>query len=134
MREVGAAAAEAEVYLRTDTHLTFRGNELLFASVMADLGVEQPPDFSQLPFRSYPIAAPGLAMFDADGCGGRLRVAGRAAGPSRLDLWYQPPQGADPTVAPTVGGSGTGTTTMELAPFGWRVSVQVDGRYDVTLS
>jgi hypothetical protein len=51
-----AAGAGEEVYLRTDTHLTFRGNELLFASVLAALEVEQAPDFSALPMRSYPIA------------------------------------------------------------------------------
>jgi hypothetical protein len=50
-----AAAAGDEVYLRTDTHLTFRGNELLFRSVLDDLGVDGTPDFSSLPMRSYPI-------------------------------------------------------------------------------
>lgn len=51
-----AAAAGEEVYLRTDTHLTFRGNELLFSSVLAELGVEDAPDFSPLALNSYPIA------------------------------------------------------------------------------
>jgi hypothetical protein len=51
-----AAAAGEDVYLRTDTHLTFHGNELLFGSVMAALGVERAPAFADLPFRSYPIA------------------------------------------------------------------------------
>lgn len=51
-----AAATGTEVYLRTDTHLTFRGNEVLFRSVLASLGVERAPDFSSLPLRSYPIA------------------------------------------------------------------------------
>jgi hypothetical protein len=50
-----AAAAGDEVYLRTDTHLTFRGNELLFRSILDDLGVQSTPDFSSLPMRSYPI-------------------------------------------------------------------------------
>lgn len=53
--ELRAAAAVAEVYLRTDTHLTFRGNELLFQSVQAALGVENPADLSGLPLNSYPI-------------------------------------------------------------------------------
>jgi hypothetical protein len=83
--------------------------------------------------RSFPIAAPGLATFDAEGCGGRLRVAGRARGASRLDVWYQPPRGADPAVAPTVSGSGAGTTSMEPTAVGWRVSIQVDGSYDITV-
>lgn len=51
-----AAATGTEVYLRTDTHLTFRGNELLFAAALAALGVEERPDFTDLPFNSYPIA------------------------------------------------------------------------------
>lgn len=51
-----AAAAGEEIYLRTDTHLTFRGNELLYTSVLEALGVEDPPDLSALPMRSYPIA------------------------------------------------------------------------------
>jgi hypothetical protein len=50
-----AVAANEDVYLRTDTHLTFRGNELLFASVARPLGVEM-PDFSDLPMHSYPIS------------------------------------------------------------------------------
>ncbi len=49
-----AVAADEDVYLRTDTHLTFRGNELLFASVAPSLGVAV-PDFSALPLNSYPI-------------------------------------------------------------------------------
>src|SRR5829696_623317 len=44
-----SAAAGDEVYLRTDTHLTFPGNELLFSAVLADLQVEAAPDFSDLP-------------------------------------------------------------------------------------
>jgi len=51
-----AAAAGEEVYLRTDTHLTLRGNELLFSSVRAALGIESALDLSDLPNRSYPIA------------------------------------------------------------------------------
>jgi len=51
-----AAAAGEEVYLRTDTHLTLRGNELLFSSVVAALEIEDPPDLATLPLRSYPSA------------------------------------------------------------------------------
>jgi hypothetical protein len=51
-----AAASGEEVYLRTDTHLTFRGNELLASSVLGALGVEEAPDFSSLALNSYPIA------------------------------------------------------------------------------
>jgi hypothetical protein len=59
-----AAASGKEVYLRTDTHLTFAGNELLFSSVLAGLEVERPPDFSALPLRSYPIAGDLGVKFD----------------------------------------------------------------------
>lgn len=61
-----AAAAGEEVYLRTDTHLTFRGNAQLFAAVLAELEVEDPPDFSQLPLRSYPIAGDLGVKFDPE--------------------------------------------------------------------
>ncbi len=50
------AATGEEVYLRTDTHLTFRGNELLASSVLAALGVEEAPDLADIALRSYPIA------------------------------------------------------------------------------
>jgi alginate O-acetyltransferase complex protein AlgJ len=65
LAELRAAAATGEdVYLRTDTHLTFRGNEMLFSSVRAALGVQDPPDFSELTFRSYPIAGDLGVKFD----------------------------------------------------------------------
>lgn len=51
-----AAAGGHEVFIRTDTHLTFSGNELLFHSLLAGLGVEETPDFDDLPSRSYPFA------------------------------------------------------------------------------
>ncbi|HEY5943480.1 MAG TPA: hypothetical protein VIT89_11560 [Solirubrobacterales bacterium] len=57
LAELRAAAARGEeVYLRTDTHLTFRGNELLAAAALTALGVEDPPDPSRTELRSYPIA------------------------------------------------------------------------------
>ncbi len=59
-----AAAAGEEVYLRTDTHLTFRGNELLFSSLLEPLEIESPPDLTALPQRSYPIAGDLGAKFD----------------------------------------------------------------------
>jgi alginate O-acetyltransferase complex protein AlgJ len=48
-----AAAGGEEVYLRTDTHLTFRGNELLFESVRDVLGIAEPLDLSDLAARPY---------------------------------------------------------------------------------
>jgi alginate O-acetyltransferase complex protein AlgJ len=48
------AAAEREaVYLRTDTHLTFHGNALLFEAVREPLGIAAPLDLSDLPLRAY---------------------------------------------------------------------------------
>jgi alginate O-acetyltransferase complex protein AlgJ len=52
----GAAARGEEVYLRTDTHLTYRGNELLAEAAFGALGVENPPDLGGVELRSYPIA------------------------------------------------------------------------------
>lgn len=51
-----AVTRGVDSYLRTDTHLTFRGNELLFASVMGSLGVETVPEVASLRLNSYPIA------------------------------------------------------------------------------
>ncbi len=59
-----AASAGEEVYMRTDTHLTFRGNQLLFASVLDALEVERQPDLDALPFRSYPVAGDLGVKFD----------------------------------------------------------------------
>lgn len=64
LAELREAAAADEVYLRTDTHLTFRGNELLFSSVRAALGIEAPLDLSDLPTHSYPIAGDLGAKFE----------------------------------------------------------------------
>jgi hypothetical protein len=63
--ELRAAAAEGvDAYMRTDTHLTFDGNRSLSASVLDALGVEDPPDFADLPLRSYPIRGDLGAKFD----------------------------------------------------------------------
>jgi alginate O-acetyltransferase complex protein AlgJ len=64
LAELQAAAEDGEVYMRTDTHLTFCGNEVLFRSVLPGLGVERPPDFSTLPMRSYPVTGDLGAKFD----------------------------------------------------------------------
>lgn len=56
LAELRAAAATEDVYLPTDTHLTFRGNEILFRAVIDPLAIEQVPDFAAMPLRSYTIA------------------------------------------------------------------------------
>jgi alginate O-acetyltransferase complex protein AlgJ len=58
LEELRAAATTEDVYLRTDTHLTFRGNELLFRALIGPLGIaaESVPDFAAMPLRSYPIS------------------------------------------------------------------------------
>jgi alginate O-acetyltransferase complex protein AlgJ len=61
-----AASAGEETYIRTDTHLTFRGNELLFSSVLAALEVESPPDLSGLEMRTYPVAGDLGGKFDPE--------------------------------------------------------------------
>jgi hypothetical protein len=57
LAELRAATGNAETYLRTDTHLTFDGNELLFESIRAPLGIDAPLDLSDLATRPY--VAPG---------------------------------------------------------------------------
>ena len=61
--ELRAAAADEDVYLRTDTHLTFAGNEILFASLLGALGIEK-PDFSQLPMQRYAFSGDLGSKFD----------------------------------------------------------------------
>jgi alginate O-acetyltransferase complex protein AlgJ len=57
LAELRTTSAEEDVYLCTDTHLTFRGNELLFRSLVEPLGIDPAgiPDFSAMPLRSYPL-------------------------------------------------------------------------------
>lgn len=59
-----AAAAGEEVYMRTDTHLTFRGNQLLAASVMSPLGVESPVYPGDLSLSAYPFSGDLGSKFD----------------------------------------------------------------------
>jgi alginate O-acetyltransferase complex protein AlgJ len=63
LAELRAAAGE-DVYLRTDTHLTFRGNELLFRSLLGPLGIQETPDFAAMPLRFYPITGDLGMKFD----------------------------------------------------------------------
>jgi alginate O-acetyltransferase complex protein AlgJ len=56
LAELRAAADVEDMYPPTDTHLTFRGNELLFRTLIEPLEIEEAPDFGALPMRSYPIA------------------------------------------------------------------------------
>jgi len=63
--ELRAAAADGDdVYMRTDTHLTFHGNRLLFDSVASALGIDAPPDLSGLTMRSYPVSGDLGAKFE----------------------------------------------------------------------
>lgn len=64
LAELRAAAATEDVYLKTDTHLTFRGNELLFESVRAALEIEHPADLTGLALNPYPIAGDLGAKFE----------------------------------------------------------------------
>jgi len=57
LAELRELAEREHVYLRTDTHLTFAGNELLFASVREPLGIDAPLDLSGLV--TEPYVAPG---------------------------------------------------------------------------
>lgn len=77
---------------------------------------------------NYPRAAPGrLTALRAD-CGQGLEVAGRGSGV--LDLWVPDHGLGDPQV------TGTGADRAEVAegPGGWRITVPVAGRYEVTVA
>ena len=64
--ELRGAAAGEEVYLRNDTHLTYRGNELLFRSLLDPLGIDagRLPDFAAMPLRAYPAVGDLGVKFD----------------------------------------------------------------------
>lgn len=83
------------------------------------------------PTRPSPRAVPGrLTSIDASPCGpGPLTVTGTTAGRSTADLWF-PSASAEP---PTVTGDGLGAITTTKVPGGWRVFVQVDGSYRISL-
>lgn len=57
LAELRATAADEDVYMPTDTHLTFRGNEILFRTLIEPLGIASAdlPDFAAMPLHSYPI-------------------------------------------------------------------------------
>ena len=57
LAELRRAAEREAVYLRTDTHLTFHGNELLFGSLRETLGIAAAPALAGLAARPY--VAPG---------------------------------------------------------------------------
>jgi endoglycosylceramidase len=85
------------------------------------------------PTRSYPRAAPGVERISALPCGGALEVDGTAAAPSTADLWVAPPPGVDADLLPppAVTGTGTGAVTVRSEQGGWRVFVEVAGRYGI---
>lgn len=64
LAELREAAREADVYLRTDTHLTLHGNAVLFESVRSSLGIAEAFDPSDLPPRSYFTAGDLGEKFD----------------------------------------------------------------------
>ncbi len=57
LAELRATAVDEDVYMPTDTHLTFRGNDILFSTLIEPLGIARAslPDFTAMPLRSYPI-------------------------------------------------------------------------------
>jgi hypothetical protein len=64
LEQLRGAAEHENVYLRTDTHLTFRGNELLFESIRARLGIDAPLELGDLATRPYVAAGDLGVKFD----------------------------------------------------------------------
>lgn len=62
--ELMATAAEEDVYLRTDTHPTFRGAEVATSAVLRALGVPVPDRFADVELRTYPVAGDLGVRFD----------------------------------------------------------------------
>jgi alginate O-acetyltransferase complex protein AlgJ len=64
LAELRTAARREEVYSRTDTHLTLRGNELLFDAVRGALRVGAPLDVATLPLPAYVMSGDLGVKFD----------------------------------------------------------------------
>ena len=66
LEPLSASAANSEAtYIRTDTHLTFHGNELVARAAFDAIGVT-PPDLAGLELRSYPFAGDLGSKFDPE--------------------------------------------------------------------
>jgi alginate O-acetyltransferase complex protein AlgJ len=66
LAELRAADAAEDMYPPTDTHLTFRGTELLFRALLEPLKIEKTPDLAALPMRSYAVAGDLGVKFDPE--------------------------------------------------------------------
>jgi alginate O-acetyltransferase complex protein AlgJ len=66
LAELRTAATVEDMYPPTDTHLTFRGNELLFRTLLDPLQIDEMPDLTALPMRSYPVAGDLGVKFDPE--------------------------------------------------------------------
>lgn len=81
--------------------------------------------------RAYPRAAPGrLTRLVAAPCDGDLVVEGVTDVPGVADLWMP----SDIDTPPTVTGTGIGAVTPRRVPGGWRIDVEVDGEWAITVS
>lgn len=80
--ELAAAAAEDDVFLRTDHHLNFRGTEVATSLVLRELGIPVPDSLTEVELRTYPVAGdlgvrfePRLVSFHKDACSlGKARI------------------------------------------------------------
>ncbi len=84
------------------------------------------------PTRPSPRAVPGrLTSLTAWPCGtGPLTVAASTAARGTADLWF--PSSSD--TPPTVTGTGIGAVEQRRVPGGWRLFVQVDGSYRISVA
>lgn len=81
--------------------------------------------------RAYPRAAPGrLTSLTAAPCGASLAIAGRSESPGTTELWFP----SDSAEEPLVTGSGISAIDFTMVPGGWRISVGVEGEYDIEVT
>ncbi|HEY5943481.1 MAG TPA: hypothetical protein VIT89_11565 [Solirubrobacterales bacterium] len=61
---LAVAAAENDVYLRTDHHVNFHGMEVAASLVLRQLGIDAPDAFADVELRTYPVAGDLGVRFD----------------------------------------------------------------------
>ncbi len=83
--------------------------------------------------RAYPRAVPGLLIsIGEDACEGNLVVAGSTDRISTADIWFPSQSESEPD--PQVTGIGIEKVTAQRVTGGWRLDVDVNGEYQITVN